>query len=330
MSRLAIRAAVAAFSLPLAALPAQAAVDAPAPEVTFASTLNAPAAITTLADLRGSAVLVEFWATWCAPCRAVMPKVKAWHEHYHDRGLVIVGIPINEAEAVVAPFVTKNEIQHVIGFAPGAMKAWGVRGVPHSFLIDPDGTIVWAGHPQTLPDAAIEDAVRTARPFVAPLTGQLEPVQQLLNADKLGRAQAMLTTMLQSGKLEPTAKEAAEATIARLDAHVERLLAGSAQQRAAEHWFAAALPLLGAAPRFAGHPHGKALEDAVALIAATEAGQRAVAQGRQLLAADALLAAGDLDGAEKGYASLAKTDDATVKEAADRGQRRVAARRAPK
>ena len=85
-----------------------------------------------------------------------------------------------------------------------------------------------------------------------------------------------------------------------------------------------------AAPRFAGHPHGKALEDAVALIAATEAGQRAVAQGRQLLAADALLAAGDLDGAEKGYASLAKTDDATVKEAADRGQRRVAARRAPK
>ncbi len=330
MSEPTTRAFVAALLFSASCLTCQAVVDSPAPEVRFTSTLNAPAEITTLADLRGSAVLVELWGTWCGPCKAVMPKVKAWHEKYRDRGLVVVGIPINEAEGVVAPYVTKNGIEHVIAFDAGAMKAWGARGVPHSYLLDVDGTIVWAGHPATLPEAELDTVVRDARPFVARLTGQLEPVQALLSADKPGRAHAMLGTMLQSGKLEPAAKTAAETTIARLDAQVQRIVTETAQLRADRRTFAAADRLLAAATSFAGNAHGKALEALVKQLAAAEGGAEALDLARRAQAADALLAKGELDAAEREYRALIEAADADAKAAGRHGQRRVTARRSAK
>ncbi len=117
------------------------------------------------------AYIVEFWATWCGPCRVSIPHLTELQKKYKDKGLVVIGIAIDSADGprptrdAVEPFVKKmgDKMDYHIALDTKTgetnkayMDAFGVNGIPHAFLIDKRGRIVWHTHPQDNIEGLIE------------------------------------------------------------------------------------------------------------------------------------------------------------------------------
>jgi peroxiredoxin len=96
-----------------------------------------------LSALRGKVVLVNFWATWCPPCRKEMPDLATLHSEFGPRGLVILAIS-DEELAKVEPFVKQHSYPFPMLLDPGRTvhTLFGVDGIPKSFVYDRDGKLV--------------------------------------------------------------------------------------------------------------------------------------------------------------------------------------------
>jgi len=94
-------------------------------------------------ELRGKVVLVNFWATWCPPCRKEMPDLEALYEQFAAQGLVILGISDEEA-AKVEPFIRERKVTFPVLLDPGRKvnEAFVVEGIPKSFVYDRTGKLV--------------------------------------------------------------------------------------------------------------------------------------------------------------------------------------------
>ena len=96
-----------------------------------------------LAKLRGKVVLVNYWATWCAPCRKEMPRLNAFYRRYHSRGLEIIGISIDFPR----DFAKAEKAAKAVGYPTALSKAvsedgFGTpKGVPITWVIDADGKV---------------------------------------------------------------------------------------------------------------------------------------------------------------------------------------------
>ena len=97
----------------------------------------------TLADYRDHVVLVNFWATWCEPCRAEMASMHQLKERLGGRPFVVLLVNYGEARARVSDFVMRESVEGTILLDPNqdAPRAWRVRVLPSSFLIGPDGRV---------------------------------------------------------------------------------------------------------------------------------------------------------------------------------------------
>ena len=98
-----------------------------------------------LADQRGRTVLVNFWATWCAPCVAEMPALQRLADRLASRGVVVVAVNYQENAARIAPFVERLGLTlPVVRDHDGAARAaWGVNVFPSTFVVGPDQRIAW-------------------------------------------------------------------------------------------------------------------------------------------------------------------------------------------
>jgi peroxiredoxin len=96
-----------------------------------------------LRDLRGKVVLVNFWATWCPPCRKEMPDLQALYDKYKDQGFVVLSIS-DEEVAKVAPFIAERKITYPVLLDPGRKvnDAFIVEGIPKSFVYNREGKLV--------------------------------------------------------------------------------------------------------------------------------------------------------------------------------------------
>ena len=94
-------------------------------------------------EYRGRVVLVNFWATWCEPCRDEMASMQKLRTRLADRPFVVVLVNYGEARARVADFVRRESIAFPVLLDPNqdAVRAWRVRLLPSSFLIGPDGRV---------------------------------------------------------------------------------------------------------------------------------------------------------------------------------------------
>jgi cytochrome c biogenesis protein CcmG/thiol:disulfide interchange protein DsbE len=123
------------------ATPAPAPVaGAPAPDFTLTS-LNGPPV--QLASLKGQVVLVNFWATWCIPCRAEMPAIQQAYNAYQNKGLTVLAVNLNEPKTDVQNYVNSLGVNFPVLLDPGdaISTLYRVRGYPTSFFIDRHGTV---------------------------------------------------------------------------------------------------------------------------------------------------------------------------------------------
>ena len=143
-----MRASLIRSSLPLLVL-AWAAVPAFAGE----SVKTAPAFVVKtvegkslkLADFKGRPVVIDFWATWCKPCRASMPHLETVHKRYEPQGLVVMGLSVDEEEpAAVKKYAQKMGISFRIAMAnERVLDLYGpVRSIPTTFFINRQGEVV--------------------------------------------------------------------------------------------------------------------------------------------------------------------------------------------
>jgi cytochrome c biogenesis protein CcmG/thiol:disulfide interchange protein DsbE len=119
----------------------------PAPQVGFAApdfTLETQDGGTiSLADLRGQVVLVNFWATWCPPCRAEMPDIQQVYDRYREQGFTVLAVNQQEGEAQVAPFADQMGLTFpILMDRDGSVSArYRVNGLPSTFFVDRDGIV---------------------------------------------------------------------------------------------------------------------------------------------------------------------------------------------
>jgi peroxiredoxin len=97
-----------------------------------------------LSDFKGKIRLLNFWATWCPPCKEEMPSMERLYRRYQHRGFTIIGISVDASIPAVAPFVKRLGLTFPIGLDPKLAVAnhYTVRGLLSSFLIDRDAKMV--------------------------------------------------------------------------------------------------------------------------------------------------------------------------------------------
>lgn len=115
-------------------------VGEPAPMFALRDARNGPV---TLNALRGEVVYVDFWASWCGPCRRSFPWMNEMQRRYGGLGLTIVAINVDKNPADAARFLERNPAQFTIAYDQAGVTplAYGVQGMPSSYLIDSRGKV---------------------------------------------------------------------------------------------------------------------------------------------------------------------------------------------
>lgn len=140
-----------------------------------------------LKDYRGQVVLLDFWATWCGPCIAEMPKVKKTYETYKDQKFQIIGISLDQSEEPLAAYIEKEGLAwvHYWDESRDVRNLYKVWGIPTAFLIDGEGIIRKASLGGFDVETAVAELVEKnlARPADAPVSPASDSSEGAQNMD---------------------------------------------------------------------------------------------------------------------------------------------------
>lgn len=106
----------------------------------------------------GKIVVLEFWATWCPPCRQSIPHLKELSDKYKNDGVVFVSLTNETDYSKLEKFCRANKMDWVIGLGSNSASDYGVTGIPNAFIIY-DGEVKWNGHPMNNMEKAIEAVI---------------------------------------------------------------------------------------------------------------------------------------------------------------------------
>lgn len=117
------------------------------PFVDFTQNDSSGLPVTLSEVVKGKYVLVDFWASWCSPCRAENPNVVAAYQKYHDKGFDVFGVSFDKnhdkwLEAIAADQLSWNHVSDLQGWGNAAGKLYGIQSIPQNILIDPQGIII--------------------------------------------------------------------------------------------------------------------------------------------------------------------------------------------
>jgi thiol-disulfide isomerase/thioredoxin len=111
--------------------------------------------------LAGRIVVLDFWATWCGPCMKMADHMVELHEEYHDQGVQIIGVSLDSSKTQMQQVAKREGFDwpHVCdgkGWQSQYARQFGVRGIPHTFILSPEGQVLWRGHPARLEDELVK------------------------------------------------------------------------------------------------------------------------------------------------------------------------------
>lgn len=111
----------------------------------------------TLREQRGKVVLINFWASWCGPCRAEAPDLNAIWDEYKDRGVVMIGVDYLDVESDAQKFLKEFDVQYLNGpdLETRIASAYRIKGVPETYVVDRQGNLV-----MTIPAPTTANALR--------------------------------------------------------------------------------------------------------------------------------------------------------------------------
>lgn len=138
-------------------LAGQLAKDAPAPDF---SLQDVNGHTVSLSQFKGKVIVLDFWATWCPPCRQEIPHLTEFYNQNKDKGVVLIGIALDDdGLKAVKPFVNEHKVTYpvVIGDAKVQQAYGGIQGIPTKFIINKEGKIV-----QTLVGYQTVDTIQKA------------------------------------------------------------------------------------------------------------------------------------------------------------------------
>ena len=128
------------------------------PELTISKTIGGPdASKLTLSQLKGKAVVLDFWATWCGPCVASIPHMNELVEQFKGKPVEFISIS-SEDEATLKKFIAKKPLKSIVAIDKGSTTsdAYDVQGIPHIVVIDPQGKIAKIDHPMRISASDIQ------------------------------------------------------------------------------------------------------------------------------------------------------------------------------
>lgn len=96
-----------------------------------------------LSDFHGKVVYLDFWASWCGPCRASFEWLNEAHEKYADQGLVVIAVNVDKERELAERFLKDNPAKFHIGYDPegGVAQSYRLKGMPSSYMIDRKGQL---------------------------------------------------------------------------------------------------------------------------------------------------------------------------------------------
>ena len=98
----------------------------------------------TLGALKGSVIFLNFWATWCPPCREEMPSMEILYRRFRDKGLELIAVDIMEGDKAVSAFLSDNNLSFPAALDSNGRVSnrYGIQAIPATFIIDRDGKII--------------------------------------------------------------------------------------------------------------------------------------------------------------------------------------------
>lgn len=118
-----------------------------------------------LSDLEGKVVFLNFWASWCPPCKKEMPAIQNIFEkyNYNEEEIKVISINIQEQHNQIQSFMSSNNLSFPVIKDPGTLaQNYGVRGIPSSFFLDKEG-IIRVIHTGSMTEKMIDDALQEAQ-----------------------------------------------------------------------------------------------------------------------------------------------------------------------
>ncbi|MGC2888482.1 MAG: TlpA disulfide reductase family protein [Candidatus Acidiferrum sp.] len=130
-----------------------------------------------LDDLTGKVVLIDFWATWCQPCREAMPHMREIAKKFQGQPLVVLSVSLDGDEQKWKDYIAKNEMTWLHyrdgGFTGPVSNLFGVKAIPHTFTIDADGVL----QDEHIGDASIEGKLKKLVARAEELQSPQKPLQ---------------------------------------------------------------------------------------------------------------------------------------------------------
>ena len=182
---------------------------------------------------KGKFYVVEFWATWCAPCRTSIPHLTEFQKRFADKGVTVLGISKEEDIEKIKHFVVEQgeKMDYIVAADPkgmvssGYMKAYQQRGIPTAFIVNAEGNVAWIGHPMGQMEDVLEQLMAGTFDSASYDEARLKRQAAKLNEEALyGKLVAYLDALKSGAGIEETQPLAKE-IIAGNNPMMSRLLA---------------------------------------------------------------------------------------------------------
>lgn len=124
------------------------------------STTNVAGEKVSLSDYRGHVVMVNFWATWCPPCRAEMPLIESFYEQYRNQGFIVLAVNNAERSDQVRAFASQFQLTFpvLLDYSAGISQQFGIKGYPTSLFLDTKGNL-YATHQGVLTATQLQNYI---------------------------------------------------------------------------------------------------------------------------------------------------------------------------